>query len=249
MAAVLVHTQSVQCDPVNVLELLRALGFRRIGDSQWFGLPCCLGLHHPARRLGASQDFDPPSMDVEPSDLEQYETKMEEARAFKSIQGKLKDNSDRFRGYKDATVRKFLELRCVQPNLPKLSNEQVKYGCACGCCTGGFMSPRMLFTLVKHSGKLFDRTFIHTSGDYNRMEILANYYSQLDNMIEKYIDPFMEVPLPILYMAKDAAIGMAWVRCRSDFIGFDDGTESVSGLLVPELLPHTTQGSGLARNL
>jgi len=135
----------------------RALGFRRVGDSNW--LARSIDASHAARSILETSDFDqaPP-----PTEYELFMKTLEKQRTQKVIKntkgkgagGKAVENSDNFKGYSNSDVQKLLSLRGITAPTEDEAN-QAKYGCTCGLCLGGFMSPRMAYILSSNSSYNF----------------------------------------------------------------------------------------------
>lgn len=118
----------------------RSAGFRRVGDSVWFALPFDKG--HAAYTLTVANDYEPPEPAPPPSELEKLERELERKRNKLDHGMMTVVVSDLFKGYSDADVKKLLALRGVTAPTP-LQQARTKYGCTCGECLGGFLSPRM----------------------------------------------------------------------------------------------------------
>ncbi|KAL4882714.1 hypothetical protein BJY04DRAFT_38921 [Aspergillus karnatakaensis] len=89
---------------------------------------------------------------------------MELARGVKQVLHRREDISDRFTGYGDSKVSCLALLKGI--NLEKVSKDEkdrLKFGCTCGRCIGGFLSPRMQDMLLGHAEFTFD--YIYTFGD------------------------------------------------------------------------------------
>jgi len=118
----------------------RKAAFRRVGDSVWFALP--FDKTHTAYTLTAAKDYDVAEPAPLPSELEKLERALERKRTKHDHLMMTIVVSDQFKGYSDADVKKLLELRGV--TAPALKQQAcAKYGCTCGDCLGGFLSPRM----------------------------------------------------------------------------------------------------------
>jgi len=131
----------------------RALGFRRVGDSNW--LARSIDANHAARSISEGSDFDqaPPSTEYElfMKTLEKQRTrKVIKNTKGKGAGGKAVENSDNFKGYSNSDVQKLLSLRGITAPTEDEAN-QAKHGCTCGLCLGGFISPRMAYILSSNS--------------------------------------------------------------------------------------------------
>ena len=79
--------------------------------------------------------------------LEALESRLESARTCKSMQGIMLVMSDQFSGFTPKQVECLKLLSCMKdPNSSELS--QLTFGCTCGQCLAGFLSPRVAFALV-----------------------------------------------------------------------------------------------------
>ncbi|KAL2824397.1 hypothetical protein BDW59DRAFT_147604 [Aspergillus cavernicola] len=47
---------------------------------------------------------------------------------------------------------------------PDFSTSRLKYGCTCGQCTGGYLSPRMKLALLNQAGALYDILYSNDDG-------------------------------------------------------------------------------------
>jgi GNAT superfamily N-acetyltransferase len=63
--------------------------------------------------------------------------------------------SDKFRGFPTTVVDCISHLKGLQ-NPSAIEIARIKYGCTCGQCIGGFISPRMKFALLAHSEMTHD---------------------------------------------------------------------------------------------
>ena len=151
----LVNKTSLSFD--DITKHFRASEFRRVGDSKW--LARSIDENHVERRIPETSDSDqcPP--------LTEYELLMktlQKQRTQKAIKnagakgagGKAVENSDNFKGYSASDVQKLLSLRGITASTEDEAN-QAKYGCTCGLCLGGFISPRMAYILSQNSSYNF----------------------------------------------------------------------------------------------
>jgi ribosomal protein S18 acetylase RimI-like enzyme len=96
--------------------------------------------------------------------LDVLEASMERKRTIHEYLFKRTDISDRFTGFDHATISCLALLRGLIPE--KLSEAEVsclKFGCTCGSCLGGFLSPRLRDILVFTAEITFDD--LYTDGD------------------------------------------------------------------------------------
>ncbi|PON29537.1 hypothetical protein TGAM01_v201786 [Trichoderma gamsii] len=80
--------------------------------------------------------------------LDEFQTHLEVIRTQQKWGTKTVAVSDKFTGYSQPHV----EMLCTLQGLSNLSLEELlrlKYGCTCGQCQEGFLSPRMRFTLAQ----------------------------------------------------------------------------------------------------
>jgi len=81
--------------------------------------------------------------------------KLEDTRTTCRISSLTVDISDEFIGYSDAAVSCLMHLNnCVNSN--DVDKQRFKYGCTCGQCISGFLSPRMRFALECEAEIWFD---------------------------------------------------------------------------------------------
>ena len=59
--------------------------------------------------------------------------------------------SDEFKGFSDATVTCLALLKGI-PSVTGIDKSRLKFGCTCGRCIAGFLSPRMRATLRWNAG-------------------------------------------------------------------------------------------------
>ncbi|EFQ96928.1 hypothetical protein MGYG_08853 [Nannizzia gypsea CBS 118893] len=97
--------------------------------------------------------------------LEVLEASMERRRSVNEYGwDRRADISDQFTGFDNATISCLVLLRGLAPE--QLSEDtllQLRHGCTCGRCIGGFLSPRMRDILQYTAETTFD--FIYTDGD------------------------------------------------------------------------------------
>lgn len=131
------------------IKIFRDLGFRRIGDSDFF-----------CRRLGDGapvfEDYDPPA-NQSVSELETFRMELERKRCFKTSSSGTERVSIHFdfQGYTDAQAAKMLRLSGLEKPYTRAQELRAKWGCTCGLCKRGFISPRMLFTLQRNGEKYY----------------------------------------------------------------------------------------------
>ena len=152
---VLVNKSSLSLSEITMH--FRASDFRRVGDSNW--LARSIDASHAARIIPETSDFDqaPP-----PTEYELFVKTLEKQRTQKVIKntkgkgagGKAIENIDNFKGQSNSDVQKLLSLRGNTAPTEDEAN-QAKYGCTCGLCLGGFMSPRMAYILSSNSSYNF----------------------------------------------------------------------------------------------
>lgn len=81
--------------------------------------------------------------------------KLEAVRTIRRIFLMTEDISDGFTGYEDAAVLCLMHLKhCVNPIDVEI--RRFKYGCTCGQCISGFLSPRMRYALYCQAEVWFD---------------------------------------------------------------------------------------------
>lgn len=123
------------------VNLHRKAGFRRVGDSVWFAY--AFDDSHPSRLLATKDDYDPPDPAPAPTELQKLERELERKRTKIDRGMATIVVSDAFRGYPDDQVKKLLELRGIS-SPTKSQFACAKFGCTCGGCLSGYLSPRML---------------------------------------------------------------------------------------------------------
>ena len=95
--------------------------------------------------MPSEDDFN---VEGELTDLAKLERELEGKRISTPFGLMTLCTSDKFRGHPDDAVSKLLELRGIQKPWPQDLLTGTKYGCTCGKCLGGFMSPRMCHALL-----------------------------------------------------------------------------------------------------
>lgn len=135
------------------INLFRKAGFKRIGSSSWFG--CAMDATHPSRAM--INDYNPPNLRPDITELEKLRVRLERERTKLQRGFMTVVRSDWFRGHKDEDVKRLLELEDVNHDLssPKLIMN-TKYGCTCGDCLGGYLSPRMHYFLHTQAELKYD---------------------------------------------------------------------------------------------
>jgi len=139
------YTNAHQADIENFFTgFLRKAGFRRIEHTPYFALAA--DPSHSCHRSLASDDPSPPfaqaNQSTAASDLEAFEAEIDEKRVKLVIFNEVGHRSDDCPGYPDAVVEKLIALH----NITSPTQDQkmrFKYGCTCGKCIGGLLSPRM----------------------------------------------------------------------------------------------------------
>ncbi|MCJ1254661.1 hypothetical protein MMC24_002476 [Lignoscripta atroalba] len=87
--------------------------------------------------------------------LEALETLLETNRTRREVMMMTIPVSDDFMGHAKDSVDCLLELKCLR-NPTADTILRTTYGCTCGECVGGFLSPRMMFTLQCHADLIHD---------------------------------------------------------------------------------------------
>ncbi|KAI9704394.1 MAG: hypothetical protein M1836_007257 [Candelina mexicana] len=113
--------------------------------------------------------------------LEALQTRLELRRVkYQAFRGaKLHWVSDQFRGFDDDSVSCLLRLQNMQ-NAADEDRARVRFGCTCGLCIQGIMSPRMRFSLFYQAERIHQKLdstkveWLHNSGDYAR-RLLRSY--------------------------------------------------------------------------
>ncbi|OKL58029.1 hypothetical protein UA08_06455 [Talaromyces atroroseus] len=95
--------------------------------------------------------------------LDAMEESMNKNRRIDQYMAKRTDISDRFSGYDQATIFCFALLKGLTPErLSEAEISRLKFGCTCGSCLGGFLSPRLHDRLIFTAEITFDS--IYTDG-------------------------------------------------------------------------------------
>ena len=137
----------------------RAIGFRRVGSSPYF----CMANDstHPSHSLSAKDDYRRPLVLSMPfaaeakasrnlegeTPLECLEAGLESGRLKRRAGFMTIPVSDRFCGFAPNDVECLRLLKGIENPLPH-QLAQLTYGCTCGQCLEGFMSPRVAFALL-----------------------------------------------------------------------------------------------------
>ena len=236
-AFAVVKASNVAQDIAPAPMFLRSFGFRRIGDTDWFGLPSAKD--HPALHLAPGDDFDPEKVHVSHALLEaymkhafeyaahgdypfeiglgdQHASPMEALegclayfRTLDFVDGKYRDVSDCFRGYRDEHIRKITQLKGLMQPLSPIQYARLQYGCSCGQCMEGYLSPRMKFTLSKQAGKIFQLVLLDMSCDDTRLHLL--HHPDMVSELEGLILVHQPMCKTVLVSDKGAAIGLSYV--------------------------------------
>lgn len=94
--------------------------------------------------------------------LEALEASMERKRTFDGYVRRT-DISDLFTGFDDVTMSTLALLRGLVPEqMSQAELSHLKFGCTCGSCLGGFLSPRLRYMLLSTAETTFD--LIYTYG-------------------------------------------------------------------------------------
>lgn len=86
---------------------------------------------------------------------------LEDSRTTRRIKVLTEDISDQFAGFSDATVD-CLTLLNGGTEATDVDRQRLKYGCTCGQCISGFLSPRMRFALECQAEKPSTETRFHS---------------------------------------------------------------------------------------
>jgi hypothetical protein len=166
-------------------DFLRTAGFRRIGHTPYLALAA--DPNHPSHLLLDLDDPEPPyDEDDEATALEAFEAEIEDKRVRLVIFNEVGHRSDDFRGFPDSVVDKLIALRDIDQPTADLKL-RLKYGCTCGQCIGGFLSPRMRLSVHTKAQECHGilSTMLHTS-------IPAVIFVEGAKAYMKYIDSDME---------------------------------------------------------
>ena len=87
--------------------------------------------------------------------LEALEFHLESERTRREFGMKIDHISDEFQGFNDESVMCLSQLKGLQ-DANRHEMLRMRYGCSCGQCTEGFLSPRMRFTLSGQAGYQYD---------------------------------------------------------------------------------------------
>jgi len=120
--------------------LYRKAGFRRVGDSVWFAY--AFDDSHPSRSVAINDDYNHPDLPVPKTPLQTLEKKLQRQRTIFEHGLLTIDVSDKFRGYPDEVAKELLTLRAIN-NPTNTQLQCAKFGCTCGDCLSGYLSPRM----------------------------------------------------------------------------------------------------------
>lgn len=161
--------------PSATFQFFRSAGFRRIGASKW--LATSIDKDHPAKLIDEQDDLDPfPAL---PTELEKLETSLEQRRTRGRKDGKRVEISDEFRGHSTTNIKKLLELRNLSVQDAD-AFRRARFGCTCGSCIGGYISPRMAYTLTKTAQRIFHALVQITECHDNRKKFQAAIISGQD---------------------------------------------------------------------
>lgn len=114
--------------------------------------------------------------------LEGLETVLETDRAQRHIGMMIVPVSDQFTGFKKESIACLLLLRGM-PNPTDMDITSAAYGCTCGECLRGFMSPRMTFALLCQAEMTHDMLYQELEGISG-----PDWYMMNDDQFE-YISP------------------------------------------------------------
>lgn len=137
----------------NSIALHRVAGFRRVGDSPYF----CFALerNHRSRALPKDGDHHPPAL----TELRKGEDAMDETRCIQTSFGISEECSGDFTGFHNPVLEKWFELKGIPDPWESEDWEllaRAKYGCTCGQCLRGFVSPRMLLSMESATEENFE---------------------------------------------------------------------------------------------
>ena len=193
-------------DKINVF---RKLGFRRVGDSAWFMKAS--DQNHPSRILALEKDFDPPAA-ISSTAVQTFRIHLESKRTRAKRDGKVIDVSDSFRGHNEVDVIEALKIaREDEGSAKQRTYLQVKYGCDCSKCIGGFISPRMSFVLDKQLASVYRSLHISLSCDTARQRY-ATRPEMFGTTDGGYAWTFVEEPMKKLILDnKGVALGYCFV--------------------------------------
>ena len=93
--------------------------------------------------------------------LEAFEMFMEQIRTTSQYSLKIRDPSDLFRGFDNGTVSALAVLKGLVPDqMSADQHSQLKLGCTCGSCLGGFLSPRLRHMMFSTAEETYDMIYI-----------------------------------------------------------------------------------------
>jgi hypothetical protein len=209
--------RSVDWTESTKISLFRDFGFRRVGDSSWFAY--AYKPTHPANALLAEHDYDPPVSQPSATEVQKLEFRLEILRTRAKKNGKIIDVSTEFRGHTEENVRTLIAARKAEnPSNATPGTLQVKYGCTCGRCLGGFMSTRMQFVLHKQASKIYKGIFPTISADHTRIHLQKNS-GMIPRIMGGYAWAFVKEPLKsLIYRSKDVGLGYCYVSPLSELL-------------------------------
>lgn len=190
------------------IEFLRKIGYRRVGASEWFAK--AFDDEHPSRTLSISDDYDP--IKSEETELKQLQAKCELTRTQSSTNRVLTDISDAFRGFDSETTIKLLQLQGLQHPYTTQQIARAKFGCTCGQCMEGFISPRMLFALQKQSDRAYKQLRSDMMSDHIRQSLFTEPGLLKKKLVGTVWSCCARAMQMTFYMSKDVAVGYAYVR-------------------------------------
>lgn len=194
---------------VQKIALFRQLGYRRVGDTPWFAK--AYDPFHAANVMAIDKDYDPPAKFVD-TYLQRLENRLEISRTRKTCDnGTIVDISAHFRGHTDTNARALLTARKTENHPIALTLEQTKYGCTCGRCVGGYISPRMRFILVKMLAKIDKGVYTSVASKTIR-ELYVRNPSMAINGLGGYAWSVVEEDLRgLIYQMPDIGLGYCFV--------------------------------------
>ncbi|KAF2436320.1 hypothetical protein EJ08DRAFT_711179 [Tothia fuscella] len=201
----------IEFSDADKIALFREEGFRRVGATTWFAK--AYDPAHPANSaasLASDVAFVLPVTNL--SAVENIKARLEFARTRTKIDGKIVDVSSAFRGHSDADVKALRAAQAAEnpgsTNAPTVL--QTKYGCACGKCLGGFISPRMKFVMVKQLSKIYHGLYGSIAGDGHRI-YLAKNKNLVAEIMGGYAWTFAPEPIKsAIFDSKDAGLGYCY---------------------------------------
>lgn len=141
--------------------------------------------------------------------LDALEEEMNQNREIRRFCAERTDISVQFAGFKPATTSCYALLKGLAPEtLSEAEMSRLKFGCTCGNCIGGFLSPRMRDILLKTAETTYD--FIYKDSDHDNAK----------EWCKENQDVFRYLPEHILHnfqVNKDMIIGfcMLWNHLAS----------------------------------